>query len=102
VDKRQRPAPDKRGPATPVARPATDGGSPSLWFDPPVNDQDRRHQLTRERVVAEALAVIAHDGVQGLTMRGLAARLERVRRRGRDRDPTGVRAGELKGVWVSG
>jgi AcrR family transcriptional regulator len=56
---------------------ATDGTGGSLWFDPPIddNDQDRRHQLTRERVVAEALAVIAHDGVQALTMRRLAARL---------------------------
>jgi AcrR family transcriptional regulator len=76
VDKRQRPAPDKRGPATAVARPTTDGGSPSLWFEPPVDDQDRRHQLNRERVVAEALAVIAHEGVQALTMRRLAARLQ--------------------------
>jgi AcrR family transcriptional regulator len=50
-------------------------GSPSLWFDAPIDDQDRRHQLTRERVVAEALAVIAQDGVQALTMRRLAARL---------------------------
>ena len=32
-------------------------------------------QLTRERVVAEALAVIAQDGVHALTMRRLAARL---------------------------
>ena len=76
MDKRQRPAPDKRGPAAAVARPAINGGSPSLWFDPPIDDQDRRHQLTRERVVAEALAVIAHDGVQALPMRGLAARLQ--------------------------
>ena len=75
MDKRQRPAPNKRRPATTVAQPLTDGGSPSLWFDPPTNDQDRRHQLTRQRVVAEALAVIAHDGVQDLTMRRLAARL---------------------------
>jgi AcrR family transcriptional regulator len=74
VDKRQRPAPDKREPAA-VARPGTDGGARSLWFEPPVHDQDRRHQLTRERVVTEALAVIAHDGVQALTMRRLAARL---------------------------
>ena len=55
--------------------PATDGRARSLWFDPPSDDQDRRPQLTRERVVAEALAVIAHDGVQALTMRRLAARL---------------------------
>jgi AcrR family transcriptional regulator len=54
---------------------ATDGSPGSLWFDPPTDDQDRRHQLTRERVVAEALAVIAQDGVQALTMRRLAARL---------------------------
>ena len=54
---------------------AVDGRARSPWFDPPVEDQDRRHQLTRERVVAEALAVIAHDGVQALTMRRLAARL---------------------------
>ena len=74
MDKRQRPAPNKRTAAA-VARPATDRGSPWLWFDPPTNDQDRRHQLTRDRVVAEALAVIAHDGVQALTMRRLAARL---------------------------
>jgi AcrR family transcriptional regulator len=55
--------------------PATDGRSPSLWFDAPSDDPDRRPQLTRQRVVAEALAVIAQDGVQALTMRRLAARL---------------------------
>src|SRR4029434_4441130 len=55
--------------------PATDGRARSLWFDPPTHDQDRRPQLTRERVVAEALAVIAHDGANALTMRRLAARL---------------------------
>jgi AcrR family transcriptional regulator len=55
--------------------PATDGLSPSLWFDLPSDDQDRRPQLTRERVVDEALTVIAHDGANALTMRRLAARL---------------------------
>ena len=55
--------------------PTTDGRSPSLWFGAPTDDQDRRPQLTRERVVEEALAVIAHDGAQALTMRRLAARL---------------------------
>src|SRR5688572_22184847 len=53
----------------------TDGRARSLWFDPPSDDQDRRPQLTRDRVVEEALAVIAHDGAQALTMRRLAARL---------------------------
>jgi AcrR family transcriptional regulator len=55
--------------------PATDGRSPSLWFGASTDDQDRRPQLTRQRVVAEALAVIAHDGANALTMRRLAARL---------------------------
>jgi len=75
VDKRQRPAPNKRAPAAAIANPSTDGESRSLWFDPPIEDHDRRPRLTRERVVAEALTVIANDGVQALTMRSLAARL---------------------------
>jgi AcrR family transcriptional regulator len=54
---------------------ATDGRARSLWFDPPTNGQDRRPQLTRERVIEEALAVIAHDGANALTMRRLAVRL---------------------------
>jgi AcrR family transcriptional regulator len=61
-------------PARGASAAATDGSAGSLWFDPPIDDHDRRH-LTRERVVAEALAVIAQDGVQALTMRRLAARL---------------------------
>jgi TetR/AcrR family tetracycline transcriptional repressor len=74
MEQRQRVAPNKRATATP-GEPATDGGSRSLWFNPPIDDPNRRPQLTRQRVVAEALAVIAQDGVQALTMRGLAARL---------------------------
>jgi AcrR family transcriptional regulator len=74
VDK-QRPAPNHRAPAAAIAQPSTDGESRSLWFDPPADDQDRRPRLTRERVVTEALAVIAEDGVPALTMRSLAARL---------------------------
>ena len=66
--------PNKRATAPPGA-PATDGRSRSLWFDAPIDDPERRPQLTRQRVVAEALAVIAQDGAQALTMRGLAARL---------------------------
>ena len=54
---------------------ATDEKTRSLWFDPPTDNQDRRPRLTRERVVTEALAAIAEDGVQALTMRSLAARL---------------------------
>ena len=74
VQDRPKTPPNKRARAASGA-PATDGRSPSLWFDAPIDDPDRRPQLTRQRVVAEALAVIAHDGVQALTMRSLAARL---------------------------
>ena len=74
MDKRQRPAHIERAPAA-IAPPRTDGESPSLWFNAPIDDQDRRPRLTRERVVAEALTVIAEDGIQALTMRSLAARL---------------------------
>jgi TetR/AcrR family transcriptional regulator, tetracycline repressor protein len=74
MEQRQRPA-SNNGATAASGSPATSEGAPSLWFDPPTVDQDRRHQLTRERVVAEALAVIAQDGVQALTMRALAARL---------------------------
>jgi AcrR family transcriptional regulator len=74
VQDRAKAPPNKRARAASGA-PTTDGRSRSLWFNAPMNDQDRRPQLTRERVVAEALAVIAHDGAQALTMRHLAARL---------------------------
>ena len=73
MEQRHRAAPDTRATASGAA--TTDGRAPSLWFDPPVDYRDRRRQLTRERVVEEALAVIAQDGVEALTMRGLAARL---------------------------
>jgi AcrR family transcriptional regulator len=74
MEQLQRAAPGTR--ATPASgEPATDPRAPSLWFSPPTDDQDRRPQLTRERVVAEALTVIAEEGVQALTMRALAARL---------------------------
>jgi TetR/AcrR family tetracycline transcriptional repressor len=70
VSQRQQPILQTRAAA------ATDGKARSLWFDPPTDDdQDRRPRLTRDRVVAEALAVIAQDGIQALTMRSLAARL---------------------------
>jgi AcrR family transcriptional regulator len=63
-----RPAPSTSGQAT-------DWEPGSLWFGAPIADEDRRPQLTRARVVAEALTVIAQDGVEALTMRTLAARL---------------------------
>ncbi len=47
----------------------------ALWFNPPGEGEGGRRALTRERVVAEALAVIAADGAQSLSMRALAARL---------------------------
>src|SRR5215212_8187548 len=74
VAERVKAPPNKRATA-PLGAPATDGRSRSLWFNAPMNDQDRRPQLTRQRVVAEALAVIAQDGAQALTMRRLATRL---------------------------
>jgi TetR/AcrR family tetracycline transcriptional repressor len=74
VQDRAKAPPNKRARAASGA-PATDGGSRSLWFNPPTDNPDRRPQLTRQRIVTEALAVIAEDGVQALTMRSLAARL---------------------------
>jgi AcrR family transcriptional regulator len=50
-------------------------GEHELWFSPPDGQQNHRRALTRERVVAEALAVIAADGAGALSMRALAARL---------------------------
>jgi AcrR family transcriptional regulator len=74
MERRQGATPNT--PATTASgAPATATRSPSLWFGAPTDDQDRRPQLTRERVVEEALAVIAHDGANALTMRRLATRL---------------------------
>jgi AcrR family transcriptional regulator len=74
MEQRQWAAFTKRATAAPGA-PASDGETPSLWFDPHTHNQDRRPRLTRQRVVTEALAAIAQDGVQALTMRRLAGRL---------------------------
>jgi AcrR family transcriptional regulator len=52
-----------------------DAGSGLLWFTPPFGDEERRHALTRERVVSEAVTVIGADGVDALSMRALATRL---------------------------
>src|SRR6266508_3298641 len=66
----------EEGPKGPTdQRPDQRGGSRPLWFQPPTAAADRRPPLTRERVVAEALTVIAQDGVAALTMRTLATRL---------------------------
>jgi hypothetical protein len=56
-------------------REAADPGPHTLWFSPPDGDDGQRRALTRERVVAEALATIGADGVDVLSMRALAARL---------------------------
>ena len=74
MPERAKAPPSKRAMAA-SGEPATNGESRWLWFDAPPGRQDRRPQLTRERVVAEALAVIAEDGAQALTMRTLAARI---------------------------
>jgi AcrR family transcriptional regulator len=53
-----------------------DPGVTLLWFgSAPEPESGRRPALTRDRVVAEALAVISSAGVQALTMRSLANRL---------------------------
>jgi TetR/AcrR family transcriptional regulator, tetracycline repressor protein len=54
---------------------AVSAGEQELWFSPPDGEEIRRRALTRERVVAEALNVIATDGAAALSMRALAARL---------------------------
>jgi AcrR family transcriptional regulator len=58
-------------------RPVATAGDepPSLWFSPDGVDEARRRALTQQRVIDEALAVISADGVDALSMRGLAARL---------------------------
>jgi AcrR family transcriptional regulator len=50
-------------------------GTRPLWFTPPDGAENRRRTLTRERVIAEALAIISADGAAALSMRTLAARL---------------------------
>ncbi|MCA1821358.1 MAG: TetR/AcrR family transcriptional regulator, partial [Pseudonocardia sp.] len=61
----QRGTPTRRGAAA----------TRSLWFNAPETDEQIRRTLTRERVVAEALTLIAQQGIEALTMRTLAARL---------------------------
>src|SRR5271169_3931210 len=54
---------------------AKDTDTRSLWFNLPDDGETSRRTLTRERVVAEALAVISTDGAQALSMRALGRRL---------------------------
>ena len=54
---------------------AEDADARSVWFNPPDEGETSRRALTRERVVAEALAVISTDGAEALSMRALARRL---------------------------
>ncbi|HLK78154.1 MAG TPA: TetR/AcrR family transcriptional regulator [Streptosporangiaceae bacterium] len=54
---------------------ADDAGTRSLWFNPPGGEESRRPALTRDRVVAEALAIISAHGAATLSMRTLATRL---------------------------
>jgi AcrR family transcriptional regulator len=52
-----------------------DTGTRALWFTPPDGENNRRRTLTRDSVVAEALAIISADGAAALSMRALATRL---------------------------
>jgi len=54
---------------------ADDAGTGPLWFTPPGGEQNRRPVLTRDRVVAEALAIVSADGAAALSMRALGTRL---------------------------
>ena len=55
---------------------AADGtGTRPLWFSPPDARENRRRVLTRDRVVAEALAIISAQGAAALSMRALATSL---------------------------
>jgi AcrR family transcriptional regulator len=47
----------------------------SLWFNAPETDEEVRRTLTQERVVDQALTLIAQEGLEALTMRTLGARL---------------------------
>jgi TetR/AcrR family transcriptional regulator, tetracycline repressor protein len=62
----------------PDSQDPTGGGAGArlLWFSPPASAQNRqRRALSRDQVVAETLAIVSSQGVQALSMRGLAARL---------------------------
>src|SRR6202451_3854978 len=54
---------------------AEDADTRSACFNPRDDGEVSRRALTRERVVAEALAVISSQGAEALSMRALARRL---------------------------
>src|SRR3984893_14376869 len=56
-------------------RQAAGRSAATLWFNPPGGEENRRRVLTRDRVVAEALAIISAGGAAALSMRALAPRL---------------------------
>jgi len=56
-------------------RQAAGHSAETLWFNPPGGEENRRRVLTRDRVVAEALAIISAGGAAALSMRALATRL---------------------------
>jgi TetR/AcrR family transcriptional regulator, tetracycline repressor protein len=58
-----------------AGRQTGEAGARSLWFNPPDDGESARRTLTRERVVAEALAIISAEGAAALSMRAIAARL---------------------------
>jgi AcrR family transcriptional regulator len=58
-----------------AGRQPTEADALAPWFNPPGEANTSRRALTRERVVAEGLTVIADVGAQALSMRALAARL---------------------------
>jgi AcrR family transcriptional regulator len=64
-----------RLPEADMADPRQAAAPHPLWFSPPDRDESHRRALTRQHVIAEALAVISADGVDALSMRALAARL---------------------------
>jgi AcrR family transcriptional regulator len=58
-----------------AGRQTGDAGARSLWFNPPDDEESARRALTRDRVVAEALAIISAEGAHSLSMRAIAGRL---------------------------
>jgi TetR/AcrR family transcriptional regulator, tetracycline repressor protein len=58
-----------------ASRPASADDTAALWFSPPASEGTRRPQLTQERLVSEALALIVANGCAAFSMRALATQL---------------------------